>query len=148
MFRRWHKRLLLLSFVLVTSSNVLHNQPLFQLAYAESLSSSNQFAAAITEFKRYVFFNPRDEHLHRAFMGLGNCYREEGDLDRAINYFQISLTDAPNDSIYDTISLEIALTYLEAGALDTGLIEVERVLISSSEPQLVKRALFIKFLAL
>lgn len=144
---RWPKSIVIF-FFLLTTPHFLQCQSSFQIAYAESLASTKQFASAVTEFKRFIFFNPRDNEVHRALTGLGNCYREEGEYDQALSYFQNSLAYAREDSAYDAASLEIALTYLQAGALDSGLLEVERILISNSTSSLIKRTLFVKFLAL
>ncbi len=143
---RYH--LLLFSFTLLFQPHVLTAQPTVLLEYADSLAATRQFSAAITEFKRFVFFHPADRELYCAFMGIGLSYREEHDYSHAISYLQSSQALAPSDSIYEAASLEIALTYFASGDAGSGLLEVERVLIDSSSPQFVRRALFVKLVAL
>jgi tetratricopeptide (TPR) repeat protein len=140
--------LLLFSITVLLRPHVLAAQPNVLLDYADSLTATRQFSAAITELKRFVFFHPADRELYRAFMGIGLCYREEHDYSHAINYLQSSQALAPSDSIYEAASLEIALTYFASGDAGSGLLEVERVLIDSSSPRFVRRALFVKLVAL
>lgn len=139
---------LVFSLTLLLQPHMLTAQPTVLLDYADSLVATRQFAAAVTEFKRFVFFHPTDRELCRAFMGIGLGYREEHDYSHAINYLQSSQALAPSDSIYEVVSLEIALTYFASGDAGSGLLEVERVLIDSSSPQFVRRALFVKLVAL
>lgn len=61
-----------------------------QLKYANELFDSSNFYNAITEYKRLLFFDSKQEYFWEANFKIGLCYKYGGFYDEAINFLKIS----------------------------------------------------------
>ena len=78
-----------------------------QLAWADKLFASNQYFDAITEYKRVLFFDNRNELNAKIYFKIAKCYKAGAHLDEAINFFASVEKDAANDSTIFSAKLEI-----------------------------------------
>ncbi len=118
------------------------------LTYAERLEGTQQYDAAISEFKRFMFFHPEDPEVFRAYYGIGRCYRHLKEWKKSIEAYQTAMLMSPNEDIHGDISLDLIDALLEGGRFDEGLLEIERVIIASGSPIAVRKASYYKFVAL
>lgn len=61
-----------------------------QLKYANELFDSSDFFNAITEYKRLLFFDSKQEYYWEANFKIGVSYKSGGFYDEAINFLKIS----------------------------------------------------------
>jgi tetratricopeptide (TPR) repeat protein len=118
------------------------------LSLGEELEENRDYDAAITEFKRFMFFHPGDDQTFRAYYGMGRCYRELKDWQKSFAAFQAALFSAPDEKTYGEISLSLADATFEAGKIEEGLLELDRITIGTQDQEAVRRAHFYKFIAL
>lgn len=78
-----------------------------QLAWADKLFVSNQYFDAITEYKRVLFFDERNELSVKINFKIAQCYKAGTHFDEAIKYFALAEKSAANDSILFSAKLEI-----------------------------------------
>lgn len=135
-----------ISSLFIINSTVLSSGTSELLWYAEQLLQAGEYDSAVTEFKRFAYFNPGHDELYLALWGTGRCYREMGEWNKSIEALQSALFLAPDDSISAAISLEIAETFFRAERWDNGILELDRMIIGSPPKVLERKAHFFKFL--
>ncbi len=104
--------LLLFSFI-NNSKSIDYYSPENILKFADHLYSEKDFQRAAVEYERYISLEPSasEEILYK----LGLCYRNSGDTNKAIKYFQKIETNFPNTNIKPAIYYQIAYTHIISG---------------------------------
>ncbi len=118
------------------------------LAYGERLEDTQQYDAAISEFKRFMFFHPEDPDLFRAYYGIGRCYRQLKEWKKSVEAYQTAMLMSPNEDIHGDIALNLIDALLEGGRFDEALLEIDRVVIASGSATAVHKASYYRFVAL
>lgn len=104
--------------------------------FGESYFASEDYEAAITEYKRFIFFNPQSESVNYAYYKIGIAYRNQGKWQESIEALKYSIQNAPNDSIKNEREIALAVVLMASGNY------------SDAEFQLLKIETFSKFLSL
>jgi len=89
------KKFTIVSLFLLLSTCFSNAQDLKSVA--DSLYNSEQYFDAITEYKRLLFFNSNVSTDFYANFRIGECYKQGGKFDEAIEYFSKSLLYANKD---------------------------------------------------
>jgi hypothetical protein len=78
-------------YILLFSSFSLNaqNSLQVQLDFAEKLFKNKQYFDAITEYKRFLFFNNDITFKYEAYYKIGECYKAGAKFDDAIKYFSL-----------------------------------------------------------
>jgi hypothetical protein len=85
-------------FYLLISGCSLYPQDL-ALKTAEQYFAINNYESAITEYKRYIFFNAKKDDIGDVYYKMALTYRDQGKLDEAINAIEASIFYTDLDSI-------------------------------------------------
>lgn len=79
---------------------------------AESFFASENYEAAITEYKRFIFFNSHNESVNYAYYKIGISYGYQKKWREAIDALKYSIQSAPNESIKNEREIALAIVLL------------------------------------
>ncbi len=85
------------------------------LELADDLYKGQYYEESITEYKRYMFFNPGSDRLDYAFRQIGYAYRQNHELEKSIRAFGNAIAAAKNDSLADEIKIDLGVTAIASG---------------------------------
>ncbi len=116
------------------------------LSYAERFFNSGNYYNAITEYKRFIFFNSnfRNENVSYAYYKIGLAYRNQKKWDECIEAFQKSIQTEVKESIRDEKKIALAVALISSGnhsASEFLLLEVEMF---THFPELRRKAAFFR----
>ena len=114
------------------------------LSLGKHLAAQGNYDAAITEYKRFLFFHPDDMHVGEVYYNIGLAYREQGLWTEAVSSLRAATyltTDAEAKSEYQ---LELAVTLIAAQNYDLAHLELIKVTMRTPSAQLYRRALFLQ----
>jgi len=113
------------------------------LDLANTLHENSVYNEAITEYLRVVFWADDEQMLHLAHYGMGLCFRELSQWDKAIRAFRNAKNFAPNDSIRHDISIAISTVYLAMGKNNQAQLALMPVIQLSKNPNLKNQAIIL-----
>ncbi|MCE2413318.1 tetratricopeptide repeat protein [Candidatus Poribacteria bacterium] len=117
------------------------------LSLGEHLAAQGNYDAAITEYKRFLFFHPDDARVGKVYYNIGLAYRAQGVWAEAVTSLRAAthLTiDAETKSAYQ---LELAVTLIAAQDYDLARLELIKVTMRTPSAHLYRRALFLQAVA-
>lgn len=117
------------------------------LSLADSLYQWQNYQEAITEYQRFIFFNPEDERVGYAYYKIGLAYRSEGQWPEAIEALKISVQKTRDDSLAEERRIISGTTLIASGSPSAALLELFKVSQFSRYPTLRSRALFFQGVA-
>lgn len=109
------------------------------LKEAKRLALAGVGDAAVTEYKRYLFFNP-DSPAVGVHLSIAQAYLDQGRLGDAKDAFQSALSSAASDSVRDAIRIEISVLAMAQGAYSSAQMELLRISSFSKTALLRNRA--------
>ncbi|MCP4584238.1 MAG: hypothetical protein GY839_21710 [candidate division Zixibacteria bacterium] len=112
------------------------------LVLADYLFDSENYYEAVTEYQRYIFFNPDDEYLGDVHRRIGLAYRNMGQWQSAKDAIRKSIYTAADDSIRDERKIDLAVVLISSGNYSAAEMELLRLSYFSSYPSLKQRASF------
>jgi len=98
------------------------------LNLADYLFNLQSYDASITEYKRFIFFNPEDKRVGNAFYKLGLAYRAEGHWDEAFEALNASIRLTDDDKLKDERRIELGITLIASGDISLAQLELLKVL--------------------
>lgn len=107
---------------------------------ADGLLEQGHYDQAITEYKRFVFFNPEDEQISYAFYKMGLAYRAERSWNGAGNALKSSVRATDDAEIADERRLILATTLIASGNYSLARLELLRIIEFSAEASLRAKA--------
>jgi tetratricopeptide (TPR) repeat protein len=118
----------------------LLSQPVFceelVLNLGNHLFKQGEYTAAITEYKRYLYFNQDSEKKTDVLMRIARAFREEGDLSEARYYYLKAQDTAKNTEELADARMETAFISILAGEYTRAEFELLQL---SSIPDLAKK---------
>ena len=112
------------------------------LKLADRLLEEKHYDEAITECKRFIFFNPEDEQISYALYRMGLAYRAGHNWQDAIDAFKGSIRTAKDARIANERRITLATTLIASGNYSLARIELLRVLEFSKDPLLHRKSLY------
>ena len=97
---------------------------------------------AITEYKRFIYFNPSNEKINETYYKIGLAYRDKDNWKNALDAFRKSNATAQNDSIRDEIRITIGTTLIAKGNYSSAEFELLKVSLFSKYPNIKRKAHF------
>ncbi len=117
------------------------------LSLGRHFTEQGNYDAAITEYKRFLFFHPEDTRVGEVYYNIALAYRAQGLWTEAVAAFRAAThltTDAETKSAYQ---LELAVTLIAVQDYDLARLELIKVTMRTSSAQLYRRALFLQAVA-
>lgn len=112
--------LIFLSHVRVALSNDV-------LALADWLLEQKSYHEAITEYKRFIFFNPEGESAAYAFYRMGLAYRSDHKWKEAVDALRASILATEDPKIADERRIILATTLIASGNYSLARLELLKV---------------------
>jgi tetratricopeptide (TPR) repeat protein len=112
------------------------------LSLADRLMELGSYDEAITEYKRFIFFNPKGEDTGCALHRMGLAYRAGYNWQEAIDAFRASILAAEDSRVADERRIVLATTLIASGNYSLARLELLRVSESSERPSLYLKSLY------
>jgi len=110
------------------------------LKVADGLLEQGHYDQAITEYKRFVFFNPENERASYAFYKIGLAYRAGRNWQGSIDAFKASVRTAGDAEMANEQRLVLATTLIASGNYSLARLELLRIIEFSGEASLRAKA--------
>ena len=117
------------------------------LSLGRHLAAQGNYDAAITEYKRFLFFHPDDARVGEVYYNIGLAYRAQGLWTEAITSLQTGMHLAADSEGKSEYQLELAVTLIAAQDYDLARLESIKVMMRSPSTELYRRALFLQGVA-
>ena len=110
----------------------------------DSFSNLGNYNQAITEYKRFLFFNPEGSKSAEIHYKIGLAYKSDHLWDQAIQSMNSALKRTKDLESKSKIQIDLAITYLASNQPNLALLKLMSVLSQPTSSQLHKRASFLK----
>jgi tetratricopeptide (TPR) repeat protein len=97
------------------------------LTLADWLLEQRNCHEAVTEYKRFVFFNPKGEKAAYAFYKMGLAYRSEHKWEEAVDALKTSILATEDPKIADERRIVLATTLIASGNYSLARLELLKV---------------------
>ncbi len=116
------------------------------LALGDRLQKAGLFDEAITEYKRYIFFNSdrQDNEVAYAFGRMAIAYRTQGRLDDATEMFLNAIQAEGDEVRRDDWRVALGVTEMSAGRYDLADFRLLKLEMFSSVAEIRSRAAFLR----
>jgi len=108
------------------------------LNLGDHLFNSGEYEEAITEYKRFIFFNPTSDRVSYAYYKIGMAYRNKKSWVESLRALRQSAETACTESIRQNRELALAKTLIAAGNYSAAEFQLLRIE-SFSQDQILKR---------
>ena len=98
------------------------------LKLADWMLKSGSYDEAITEYKRFIFFNPESDHIGYAQYRMGLAYRAVHNWQEAVDVFKASISAAGDSKTADERRIVLATTLIASGNYSLARLELLKVL--------------------
>ena len=135
--------LVLISIVLIFCSFTASAEEL-PLSLGRHLAEVGNYDAAITEYKRFLFFYPDDPRVGEVHYNIGLAYRAEGLWTEAITALRTATHYAMDRESKSEYQLALAVTLVATKNYDLAELELIKVMLRNPSDQLHRRRLFLQ----
>ena len=104
----------------------------------------NNYDAAITEYKRFIFFHPDDIRVAETYNQIGLAYRSQGLWQEAIFAMRNAVLNANTDEQKSAHQLNLAVTLIASENYDLARLELIKVMLRNTSDTTYKRSLFLQ----
>jgi len=112
------------------------------LATAENYYNIGNYDLAITEYMRFIFFNPENDSISDIYYRIHLSYRNQGKYSEAIKALDESIKFASNDSISDEKIISKSGIYIADGEYSSAEFELLKISNFSKYSEVRKKAYF------
>jgi len=112
------------------------------IALADSLSKQGRYDETITEYKRFIFFNPDHTDNSQILYKMGLAYRAEHDWRHAIEAMETSIVLTQDPEIASERRLSLATTLIASKNYNLAKLELVRIFDSTRDNSLSRKALY------
>ena len=117
------------------------------LSLGKHLFARGNYDAAITEYKRFLFFHSDDERIGEVYHNIGLAYRAQDLWAEAITSLRTATYYATDSESKSKYQLELAVTLIAAQDYDLAQLELIRVTLQTLSVPIYRRALFLRGVA-
>lgn len=117
------------------------------LDLGDHLFALGDYDAAITEYKRFLFFNADDPRMDEVQFKIGLAYRAQKWWMEAAEAMIAAMQRTTETELQVERRVELAVTLIASGAYDLALVELIKVDMRSQSAQLRQRARFLRGVA-
>jgi tetratricopeptide (TPR) repeat protein len=117
------------------------------LGLGDHFSKLENYDAAITEYKRFLFFHPGDTRAAAVYQKIGLAYRAQELWQEAISMMRNAVSHALSEQEKSKYQLELAVTLIASQNYDLARLELIRLTIRNPSGAVYQRALFLQAVA-
>ena len=114
------------------------------LSLGRHLAAQGNHDAAITEYKRFLFFHPDDPRVGEIYYNIGLAYRAQDLWTEAVNALRIATHYTIDSESKSGYQLELAVTLIATQNYDLAQLELIKVILRNPSAQYYRRALFLQ----
>ncbi|RKU30832.1 hypothetical protein C6497_03920 [Candidatus Poribacteria bacterium] len=114
------------------------------LSLAEHYTNLKNYDAAITEYKRFLFFHPDDDKVPEIYLRIGTLHRNLGLLPEAIDAIRQAVIRTSDKEQKSEHQIDLAVVLIANKDYDLARLELIKVLIRNPSETLYKRALLLQ----
>lgn len=114
------------------------------LSLGRHLAEAGNYDAAITEYKRFLFFHPDDPRVGEVHYNIGLAYRAAGLWTEAIAALRTATHYAMDRETKSEYQLALAVTLIATKNYDLAELELIKVMLRNPSAQLHRRRLFLQ----
>lgn len=140
-----HFTVLAVTLLLFTVAVVSASDPVLDLG--NHLFALEDYDAAITEYKRFLFFNPDHPQASEAQFKIGLAYRAQEWWAEAAAAMIAAVQSTTETELQAERRVQLAVTLIASGAYNLALLELIKVEMQSQSSQLRQRARFLRGVA-
>ena len=117
------------------------------LSLGRHLAAQGNSDAAITEYKRFLFFHPDDPRIGEVYYNVGLAYKAQGLWTEAVTALRTATSLAINNEAKSAYQLTLAVTLIATKNYDLAQLELIKVVLRKPSVPLFRRALFLQGVA-
>lgn len=117
------------------------------LSLGRHLAAQGNYDAAITEYKRFLFFHPDDSRVGEVYYNIGLAYKAQGLWTEAVTALRTAIYLAINNETKSEYQLALAVTLIATKNYDLAQLELIKVVLRKPSLPLFRRALFLQAVA-
>ena len=140
-----HFTVLGITLLLFTVTAVSASDPAVDLG--DNLFGLENYDAAITEYKRFLFFNADHPRAAETQFKIGLAYRAQNWWTEAAEAMIAAVQRTTETELQAKMRVELAVTLIASGAYDLALVELIKIDMQSQSTQLRQRARFLRGVA-
>ncbi len=140
-----HFTIVAITLLFFASVTVSASDPALELG--DHLFALGDYDAAITEYKRFLFFNADDPRVDEVQFKIGLAYRAQKWWMEAAEAMIAAIQRTTETELQVERRVELAVTLIASGAYDLALVELIKVDMQSQSAQLRQRARFLRGVA-
>ena len=114
------------------------------LSLGSHLAAQGNYDAAITEYKRFLFFHPDDSRVGEVYYNIGIAYKAEGLWTEAVTALRTATYLAIDSETKSAYQLALAVTLIATKNYDLAQLELIKVVLRKPSVPLFRRALFLQ----
>ena len=114
------------------------------LSLGKHLAKQGNYDAAITEYKRFLFFHPDDARIGEVYHNIGLAYKAQGLWTEAVIALRTATFLAINNETKSAYQLALAVTLIATKNYDLAQLELIKVVLRKPSLPLFRRALFLQ----
>ena len=114
------------------------------LSLGSHLAAQGNYDAAITEYKRFLFFHPDDSRVGEVYYNIGLAYRAQGLWTEAVTALRTATYLAIDSETKSAYQLALAVTLIATQNYDLAQLELIKVVLRKPSVPLFRRALFLQ----
>ena len=114
------------------------------LSLSRHLVAQGNYDAAITEYKRFIFFHPDDPRVGEVSYNIGLAYRAQNLWTEAIDALRTATYYAADSESKSEYQLALAVTLIATKNYDLAELELIKVMLRNPSVQLHRRMLFLQ----
>ena len=117
------------------------------LSLGSHLAAQGNYDAAITEYKRFLFFHPDDSRIGEVYYNMGLAYKAQGLWTEAVTALRTATYLAIDSETKSAYQLALAVTLIATKNYDLAQLELIKVVLRKPSVPLFRRALFLQGVA-
>lgn len=117
--------LALLNFIATSFASPQEREEKSLLGFANYLFERGHYYQAVTEYERFIYFNPNHPSVPKARLKIAFCYKLGEKYDKALELFRNLLDEYHDQDVGKEAAYQVGECYLESGNYELALIEFE-----------------------
>jgi hypothetical protein len=134
------KKILLFLFILLIKTRYIYSADLISIG--DMLFEEKRFDESITEYKRFIFFNPESNRKDLAYFKMGLAYRSMGNWHHALDAIGTSIKMTYDSKIADERKLLLAKTMIISKDYNLAKLELFNLINSTQSNPIRQKALY------
>ena len=114
------------------------------LSLGSHLAAQGNYDAAITEYKRFLFFHPDDARVGEVYYNIGLAYKAQSLWTEAVTALRTATYLAIDSETKSAYQLALAVTLIATQNYDLAQLELIKVVLRKPSVPLFRRALFLQ----